>query len=364
LNQGLRTVRLEANLQRIAEGLIALGTGAVLYFGVDRVLTGILTPGDLIVFTSYLGSMYRPLRRIARVSSRLSKAVASSERVFEVLHADEQVRVRRDAVAAPIFSGRVSFREVAFSYVEGRPILCDLSFRAKPGQTIALVGPNGAGKSTICGLIPRLFDPDSGAVYFDGEKASQYTLESLRQQLGIVLQEPLLFAGTVRDNICYGKPDASIEEVREAACCAGADGFIEALADSYDTLIGERGATLSVGQRQKIAIARAMVKHPTILILDEPTASLDPDSARRLNETLALVSQGRTTFRVSHRLAEVCDASQILVIEHGRIVEQGKHEELMSNGLWYRDTYELQQAEGASPAIASVPPMLAGASRG
>ncbi len=350
MNQGLRTVRLEANLQRIAEALIALGTGAVLYFGVDRVLMGILTPGDLVVFTSYLSAMYRPLRRIARLTGRLSKAVVCSERVFSVLRSDEQVRVRRDAVEAPAFSGRVSFRDVTFSYKRGQVVLKNVSFRAKPGQTVGVVGPNGAGKSTICGLLPRLFDPDSGSVCFDGEKSTHFTLESLRGQLGVVLQEPLLMAGTVGENIAYGKPDAAIEEIEEAARLAGADSFVEQLPDGYDTVIGERGSTLSVGQRQKLSIARAMLMKPAILILDEPTSSLDPDSASQLNEALSRVSQGRTTFRVSHRLSEVRDANVILVVENGAITEQGDHDELMQNGRWYRRTYELQQGEAIPPS--------------
>lgn len=352
MRQGLRTVRMEANLERIAEGMIALGTGAVLWFGVGRVLTGVLTPGDLVVFTSYLASMYRPLRRIARVTSRLSKATVCSERVFDVLRVRERVKVHPDAVRAPRFKGRVTFKNVNFAYRPGEPVLNDLSFTVERGQTLALVGPNGAGKSTLCGLLPRLFDPTSGRIKIDGEKINRFTLESLREQTGVVLQESLLLAGTVRENIAYGKPEATLEEVLAAARLADAHEFIECLPDGYDTHVGERGGTLSVGQRQKIAIARAMIKDPAILILDEPTASLDPSSAAQLNQTLSALASTRTTFRASHRLADVCGADLILVLQGGRITQRGSHEELMSEPGWYREVFLLQAAEIQTPTRA------------
>lgn len=343
--QGLRTVRLEANLERVAESLIAVGTGAVLWFGVDRVLTGLLTPGDLVVFTSYLAAMYRPLRRIARLTGRLSKATVCAERVFDVLNVREQVKVRPDAATASRFNGRVTLKHVHFAYKAGEPLLQDISFTARPGQTVAIVGPNGAGKSTLCALLPRLFDPWSGTITIDGQKINRFTLDSLRDQIGVVLQESLLFAGTIRENIAYGKPDATLAEVREAARLADADGFIERLTDGYETVVGERGATLSVGQRQKIAIARAVIKDPVILILDEPSAALDPASSVQLNETLAELAVGRTTFRISHRLPEIRSADLILVMRKGVIIERGKHDELMAADGWYRHVYRLQVRE-------------------
>ncbi len=349
LRQGMRTVRLEANLERVAEALIALGTGAVLWFGVARVLDGILTPGDLVVFTAYLGGMYRPLRRIARVTGRLSKATVCAERVFAVLRTDDRVKVSPRAVPAPRLSGRLTFKHVAFSYVHGQPVLRDVSFTVRRGRTVALVGPNGAGKSTLCALIPRLFDPSEGAITADGQKLSGFTLDSLREQIGFVLQESLLFAGTVRDNIAYGKPDATLDEIVAAARLAEAHDFIAARPHGYDTVVGERGGTLSVGQRQKIAIARAIIKDPVFLILDEVTAALDPASAAQLNGTLARLGRGRTTFRVTHRLTEIQAADDILVFQHGIVSQRGTHAELMSQAGWYRTVFDLQAAERDLP---------------
>ena len=313
LNQGLRTVKLEASLERTSEIMIAIGTGLVLWFGTKRVMAGILTPGDLLVFTSYLAAMYKPLRKIAQVMSRVSKARVCAERVFALLAVDERVHVSKKAVAAPPFEGRVSFRHIHFEYSPGVPVLNDVSVTIKAGQDLAIVGANGAGKSTLCSMLPRLFDPISGSITIDGEKITSYTLESLRAQIGVVLQQPILFGTTIRENIAYGKPDATDEEIEEAARLADAHDFIVELPKGYGTEVGERGDTLSGGQKQKIAIARAMVKKPAILILDEPTAHLDASSAAHLNRTLEKVSRGKTTFRVAHRLSEVRKCRRILV---------------------------------------------------
>ncbi|RMF21915.1 MAG: ABC transporter ATP-binding protein [Deltaproteobacteria bacterium] len=349
LRQGLKTVRLEANLERMAELVIAIGTAGVLWLGVKRVLAGILTPGDLIVFTHYLRGMYKPLRRISWVTVRLSKATVAAERVFAVLHADDKIKVRKDARPAPKFKGRVTFKHVTFSYRKGEPVLKDVSFTVLPGQTVAIVGANGAGKSTLCGLLPRLYDPDEGSVTIDGEKINRFTLDSLREQIAVVLQQPLLFAGTIGENIAYGKPEASQEEIQEAARLAGVDELVARLPDGYDTVVGERGETLSGGERQKIAIARAMIKKPAILILDEPTAALDATSEAQINRTLERVAKDTTTFRVGHRLSELQGADLIVVIEGGRITQKGTHEELVAVPGWYRTVYELQG--GVVPAL-------------
>jgi len=346
LNQGLRTVRLEAKLERVSEVMIALGTGGVLWMGVARVMSGILTPGDLIVFTSYLSSMYRPLRRVARVTGRLSKATVCAERVLALLHADDRVKTRSDAPPAPRLGGRVTFKHVSFAYRRGRPVLSDVSFTARPGQTIAIVGPNGAGKSTLCAMLPRLFDPDEGSITVDGEKINRYRLDSIREQIGVVLQHALLFEGSIGSNIAYGKPDATREEIEDAARIADAHDFIASLPAGYNTHVGERGDTLSGGQRQKIAIARAMIKNPSILVLDEPTASLDASSAVQLNHTLVRLAVGKTTFRVGHRLAELRHSDVIVVIENGRVSQMGTHDELMAEGGWYAEVYRLQAGEG------------------
>lgn len=357
LKQGLRTVKLEASLERSSEIMIAVGTGLVLWFGTQRVLSGILTPGDLLVFTSYLAAMYKPLRKISQVTSRVSKARVCAERVFDLLAVDEKVRVSRNAVAAPRFEGRLAFRNIVFEYRPGVRVLDDVSVTAKAGRTLAVVGANGAGKSTLSAMLPRLFDPGSGTITIDGAKITGFTLESLREQIGVVLQQPILFATTIRENIAYGKPGATDEEIVAAARIADAHDFIVRLKDGYDTAVGERGDTLSGGQRQKIAIARAMLKDPPILILDEPTAHLDASSAAHLDETLAKVSHGKTTIRVAHRLAEVRRAHRILVLQHGKVAQFGTHEELIAQPGWYRDTWVLQGGrlpEPAAPA-ATVP---------
>ena len=364
LRQGRRTVRLEANLERVAEVLIAIGTGGVLWFGVRRVLMGILTPGDLLVFTSYLAATYRPLRRIAWVAARLSKAVSCAERVFELLRVDQRVKVRPDARPAPRFRGRLSFTNVSFAYQTGRPVLQRVSFTVLPGQTVAFVGPNGAGKSTLCALVPRLYGPSEGQIKIDGEKITHFQLDSLREQIGVVLQQPLLFAGTVRENIAYGKPDATAEEIEAAARAADAHEFILSLRHGYETRVGERGETLSGGQRQKIAIARAIIKDPPILIVDEPTASLDATSAAQVNATLHRLLHQKTTLRVGHRLAEVCGADLILVIQDGQITQRGTHATLMCEPGWYRDSFEMQQGglgDGAAALLAIEPLRRAGA---
>ncbi|RMD84273.1 MAG: ABC transporter ATP-binding protein [Candidatus Dadabacteria bacterium] len=350
LKQGLKTVRLEANLERMAELVIAVGTAGVLWFGVRRVLAGVLTPGDLIVFTHYLRGMYKPLRRISWVTVRLSKATIAAERVFAVLHADDRIKVRKDARPAPRFRGRIHFKHVSFSYRPGLRVLEDITFTVKPGQTVAIVGANGAGKSTLCGLLPRLYDPDEGSITIDGEKISHFTLESLREQIAVVMQHPMLFPGTIRENIAYGKLDATEEEIVTAAKRAGIHDFVSSLPAGYDTPVGERGETLSGGQRQKIAIARAVIKDPAILILDEPTAELDATSAALVNRTLREVAAGKTTLRVGHRLSELKDADLIVVLEAGRITQMGTHEQLVRMPGWYRKVYELQG--GAVPPLA------------
>ncbi len=346
LNQGLRTVKLEASLERASELMIAAGTGLSLWFGTERVLSGILTPGDLLVFTSYLTAMYKPLRKIAQVTSRVSKARVCAERVFDLLAVDERVRVSRNAIAAPSFTGRVSFKHIRFEYRPGIPVLDDVTVLVKPGQTLAIVGSNGAGKSTLVAMLPRLFDPGSGTITIDGLKITGFTLTSLREQVGMVLQHPVLFATTIRENIAYGKPGATDDEIIHAAKLADAHDFIAKLKDGYATEVGERGDTLSGGQRQKIAIARTMLKDPPILILDEPTAHLDASSAAHLNETLKKISAGKTTLRVAHRLSEIRKAHRILVLDHGRAVQYGTHRELLHADGWYRNTWRLQ--EGSS----------------
>lgn len=342
LRQGLRSVRLEAGLERVVEVLVAFGTAGVLWFGVRRVLSGALTPGDLLVFTGYLTQMYKPLRRVARLTTRLSKATVCGERVAEVLAASERVKERRDARIAPRFRGEVSFQAVSFHYHAGRRVLSDVSFRVEAGQSVGIVGGNGAGKSTLLGLVPRLYDPVAGKVKIDGQNIKRFTLESLRDQIGIVLQQPILFGTTIRENIAYGKPDATDAEVIDAARAADVHQFISSLPDAYHTVIAEGGVSLSGGQRQKISIARAIIKDPPLLILDEPTSGLDATATVEVNAALRRLAQGKTVFRVAHRLEELRGCDVILVLQDGRLIEKGSHAELLHGGGWYQTIFALQ----------------------
>jgi ABC-type multidrug transport system fused ATPase/permease subunit len=357
LRSGLRAVRLEAGLDRTVEILVATGTAGVIWFGVRRVLQGYITPGDLLVFTGYLASMYRPLRRMARLTARLSKATVCGERIYDILAVKERVKQKKSAYPAPAFKGHVSFQDVSFHYRTGRPVLRSVSFDVEPGQLVGLVGANGAGKSTLLALIPRLYDPLEGKVRIDGERIKRFTLDSVREQIGIVLQQPILFGTTIHENIAYGKPDASLDEVIAAAKAADVYEFIASLPDGYETVIAEDGASLSGGQRQKISIARAIIKNPPVLLLDEPTTGLDATSAAEVNATLHRLRQMKTTFRVAHRLEDVATADLILVLRDGQIIERGTHAELVDGGGWYqrvsahqgiRKVFAAEQASGAA----------------
>ncbi len=351
LRAGLKTVRLEAGLERSSEFLIALGTGLVLWVGTSRVLAGILTPGDLLVFTAYVAGMYRPLRRMARLAGRISKAQACSERVFAVLESEDRIKVHRDAEPLTDVQGRLRFRDVSLSYKKGTRALDAVNLTIKPGRSVAIVGPNGAGKSSFCSLVARLYDPSEGSITLDGRKLHYIEMDSLRSTIAMVSQQPILFSGTLRENIAYADPTADDATVERAARLAGVHDFIATLPDGYDSLVGERGDTLSGGERQKICIARAVLTDPPILLLDEPTASLDVDSTIAVNEALERVADGRTTIRVSHRLSEARSADMIVVLEAGRVAQSGKHHELIETPGWYRTAWSKQLGDsGALPA--------------
>ena len=307
----------------------------MLWFGAREVLAGAMTAGALVIFLNYLGRLFRPIQAVARASTNIAAAAVGLERVQSVLDADE--RLPRAAVRARIdrVAGRVEFRDVTFGYVPERPCCTDVSFAAEPGQLIGLVGRSGSGKSSLVGLIPRFYDPTSGVVAIDGEDIRQFSVRSLRRQIGFVLQETQLFHAPVWQNIAYGRLDATREEIIAAAELAQAHDFIEALPEGYDTVVGEGGIRLSGGERQRLGIARAMVRDAPILILDEPTSGLDTEAERLVFEGLARLRAGRTTFVIAHRLATIRHADLILVLDAGRIVERGTHEELMkASGLY------------------------------
>jgi len=283
---------------------------------------------------------------VARLTARLSKATVCGERVADILAIEERVKEHKSARPAPAFAGEVSFHGVHFHYRPRRPVLCDVTLRVQPGQLVGVVGPNGAGKSTLLGLIPRLYDPVDGKIRIDRESIQDFTLDTLREQIGIVLQQPILFGATIRENIAYGKPDATMEEIVAVARAADVHDFVAGLPDGYDTVIAEGGVTLSGGQRQKIAIARAIIKDPPILLLDEPTTALDAESAAEVNATLERLRRGKTALRVAHRLEEVAGADLIVVLYDGRIIEKGTHVELAATGGWYQKIFDLQRARG------------------
>ncbi len=340
LKSGLKTARLEGRLNQGVELAVAAGMALTLWFGATEVIAGRLTPGELIVFVTYMQSFYRPLRRISRVKERASKAGSCVDRITEVL--DREPEVRDGKQAAPPFRGEIRFDHVGFAYADGTPVLREVDLTIAPGQTIALVGPSGAGKSTLLSLVPRLYDPTAGTVLIDGQDVRDFTLKSLRDQISVVPQDGMLFAGTISENIAYGKPDATAAEIEAAGHAANIHDFVTDLADGYESVISERGVSLSGGQRQRLAIARAMVKGSPIVLLDEPTTGLDSTSEELVMEALDRLLQGRTAIVIAHRLSTIRRADIILVIDQGRIVERGTHAELLRTDSHYRSLHDRQ----------------------
>jgi len=338
----LRARSLKAKLTPIVDLIVAMGTCLVLWFGSRLVMSGSLSAGELVVFILYLGKMYKPMQELSKMTDTYSKAAVGYERIEEILETKNEIKDARRALRAPRFKGNVEFDHVSFSYTPDTPILRDVSFSIKAGQVAALVGPTGTGKSSIVSLIPRFYDPTSGAIKIDGADVRTFRQKSLRQQISFVLQETMLFHAPVWQNIAYSKPEASREEIIQAAEVANANEFIEKLADGYDTILGERGMTLSGGQRQRIAIARAVIRNTPILILDEPTSGLDSASEKLVFEALDRLMQGRTVIVIAHRLSTIRKADVIFVVQNGRIVQSGNHDELLQSGGLYSELYELQ----------------------
>lgn len=316
----------------------------VMYYSGTQVLHGTLSFGVFTLFMAALLSLIRPIKKLSQVNSIMQQAVAASDRIYEVLEAEVTVKERPDARPMPAFRDSILFDRINFSY-PGHPVLVDISLEVKKGDIIAIVGPSGTGKSTLVDLLPRFHDPSPGRILIDTQDIASLTLASLRQQIGLVTQEVILFNDTIRGNIAYGKPGASEEEIEEAARQAHAHDFIVRLPDGYDTVIGDRGMKLSGGERQRIAIARALLKNPPILILDEATSQLDSESEKLVQAALDRLMQGRTVFMVAHRLSTVRNAHKIIVLDKGKIAEQGSHSELLNaNGL-YRRLYQMQELQ-------------------
>lgn len=297
---GVVSTRVSAEMDRIVQVVLAIGTCAVMWYGVTRVRGGAISPGDLLVFTAYLTTLYKPIRRMSSMSARVAKATASGERLLEVLDLQPEIADRPDARPAPYLRRWISFDNVSFAYPGGNPVLEKASLTIRAGETVALVGPSGMGKSSAAKLLMRFYDPQAGRILLDGRNVQEFRLDSLRDQISVVLQDSQLFATTIRDNIAYGRLDATDDQILAAAAAAGADRFIRRLPLGYDTVMGERGETLSGGQRQRIAIARALLRDAPILILDEPLTGLDRTTAEELVRTLKMVTRGRTTLLIAH----------------------------------------------------------------
>ena len=358
----LKARSIKARLAPLVDVVVAIGMCLVLVFGVRLVLAGSLTAGALLVFVLYLGKMYKPMKDLSKMTDTLSKAAVGFERIAEILNIERQVRDLPGAQRAPALGGRIEFSHVRFGYTPEQTVLRDVNLVVEPGQRAALVGLTGSGKSTLIGLIPRMYDVSGGAISIDGRDVRGYTLESLRRQVSFVLQEAVLFHATVAQNIAYGKPDATPEEIVRAATLANADEFIRRLPQRYDTVLGERGETLSGGQRQRIAIARSIVRDAPILLLDEPSAALDPESEELIFEGLSRLLERRTSITIAHRLATVRRADVIFVLDGGVIVERGTHDELMAQIGLYSRLYRIQfrsaaAIEPASPASHGLQPV-------
>jgi ABC-type multidrug transport system fused ATPase/permease subunit len=353
----LEAGRVSAIITPIVELVNALAVGLAIIVGGNLVLSGEIKVGVLVGVAVYINRLFEPIKQITQQYSTLQRSTVAAERVFQLLDEPATIENRPDATTLPEIEGRIAFEHVSFHYLPDVPVLDDLELVAEPGQTVALVGQTGAGKSTIISLLERFYDVTGGRITVDGHDIRDVTLSSLRGQMGIVLQEPYLFSGTIAENIRMGKDDATDEDVRIAAETVGAHELIMRLEHGYDTPVQERGGNLSVGQRQLVSFARALLRQPRILLLDEATANIDTRTEARLQKALGVLLKGRTAFVIAHRLATVRNADKIVVIHHGRIVEQGTHEQLLQQHGAYYDLYTLGFANVGGPGPeASTPP--------
>jgi ABC-type multidrug transport system fused ATPase/permease subunit len=347
----LKARQVKSLLSPVVSVVVALCTGIVLWRGTSLIVAGTLTAGALTVYLAYLTKFFKPVKDLASMTSVIAQTTVALERIQKILSADDIIPERADAVDPGRAKGAITVEHVAFGYDDGAEVLRDVSFTIEPGQIVGVVGPTGSGKSTVLSLVPRFYDPKSGRVLIDGTDVATYKLAALRAQVGFVLQETVLFRGTIRENIAYGRPGATDEEVTAAAKLANADEFITRMPHGYDSVVGERGDTLSGGQRQRIGIARAVIRDSPIMILDEPTAALDTESERLVIEGLERLMKGRTVIMIAHRLSTLRDADKIIVLKDGVVAEEGTNEELIARGGVYAELHRAQYE--AAPAHAA-----------
>jgi len=355
VDAALKARRIKSLLSPVVTIVVALCTGFVLWRGTTLIVAGAMTAGALTVFLAYLSKFFKPVQDLAKMTNTIAQTSVALERIQTILAADQVIPEHPDATDPGTVRGEITFEHVAFGYEDVASVLRDVNFTIKPGQVVGIVGPTGGGKSTVVSLIPRFYDPTAGRVLIDGADIRDWKLVSLRREVGFVLQETVLFQGTVRDNIAYGRPNATEEEIVAAAKLANADEFIAKMPKGYDSIVGERGDTLSGGQRQRIGIARALIRKSPILILDEPTAALDTESERLVIEGLERLMKGRTVIMIAHRLSTIRDADKIIVLKDGVVAEEGSHAELMQMNGVYAELYHIQYGTPSAPASSPAP---------
>jgi subfamily B ATP-binding cassette protein MsbA len=349
----LKARRVKSLMSPIVAVTVSLCVAFVLWRGAGLVLSKAMTVGALTVFLSYLKQFFKPVQDLASMTNVIAQAQVGMERMQAILDADTIIPQKPDARDPGKLKGEIAFEHVAFAYDPAAPVLRDINLTIKPGQRVGVCGPTGGGKSTVLSLIPRFYDPTAGRVLIDGTDATSYKLDPLRAQIGFVLQDTVLFAGTIRDNIAYGRLDAKPEEIIAAAKLANAHDFISQMPHGYDSLVGERGLTLSGGQRQRIGIARAVVRNSPILILDEPTAALDTESEKLVMEALEPLMKGRTVITIAHRLSTIRDADKIVVLKGGYVAEEGTHDELIQRNAIYAELYRIQSGTTPPPGVSA-----------